>query len=239
MAKFSISYFKCLCCTFCILIEHYFISCCVLATELLAKCERIRNYEGWPKNKFASCIFQIVYFWFISSYNKNTHFNFYDWQFTFHCSPHHEWGICHIVKLAFQFTVDRRARYRREDPDPLYCTWLIREEVELELHPISGPCLGTRARFLSFNRIQSRAIIGLLTGHNTLRRHLHLLGLLDSPLCRRCAAEEETSAHILCDCEALASLIHAYLGSFSLEPEDIKSISLGATWKFSKVTGLP
>lgn len=79
---------------------------------------------------------QVVYFkLFISSYNKNTHFNFYDWQFTFNCSPHHEWGVCHIVKLAFQFTVDRRARYRREDPDPLYYTWLMMEEVELELHP--------------------------------------------------------------------------------------------------------
>ena len=29
------------------------------------------------------------------------------------------------------------------------------------------------------------------------------------------------------------------LGSFFLDPEDIKSISLGATWNFSKVTGLP
>jgi len=48
-----------------------------------------------------------------------------------------------------------------------------------------------------------------------------------------------TSAHILCECEALASLRHAYLGSFFLEPEDIKSLSLGAIWKFSKVTGLP
>ena len=34
-------------------------------------------------------------------------------------------------------------------------------------------------------------------------------------------------------------LRHAYLGSFFLDPEDIKSIRLWATWKFSKVTGLP
>jgi len=97
----------------------------------------------------------------------------------------------------------------------------------------------TRARFLSFNRTQSRAVIGLLTGHNTLRRHLHLLGFLDNPLCRRCGMEEGTSAHILCDYEALSSLRHAYLGSFFLEPEDIKSISLGAIRNFSKVAGLP
>jgi hypothetical protein len=41
---------------------------------------------------------------------------------------------------------------------------------------ISGPRLGAKARFLFFNRTQSRAVTGLLTGHNTLRRHLHLMG---------------------------------------------------------------
>jgi len=41
------------------------------------------------------------------------------------------------------------------------------------------------------------------------------------------------------ECEALASLRHAYLGSFFLEPKDIKSLSLGAIWNYSKVTGLP
>jgi hypothetical protein len=108
-----------------------------------------------------------------------------------------------------------------------------------ELHVNSGPCLGVKARILSFNRIQSRVVTGLLTGHNTLRRHLHLLGLSDSPLCRRCGAENETPDHILCECEGLASLRHAYLGSFFLEPEDIKNISMGVIWNFSKATGLP
>jgi hypothetical protein len=57
--------------------------------------------------------------------------------------------------------------------------------------------------------------------------------------CRKCGAEDETSTHILCECEALASLRHAYLGSFFLEPEDIKGINLGAIWNFSKATALP
>jgi len=65
------------------------------------------------------------------------------------------------------------------------------------------------------------------------------MGLSDSPVCKRCAAEDKNSAYILCECEALASLRHAYLGSFFLEPEDIKCISLGAIWNFSKATGLP
>jgi len=93
--------------------------------------------------------------------------------------------------------------------------------------------------FLSFNRTQSSAVTDLLTGQNTLRRHLHLMRLSDSPLCRRCGAGDGTSAHILCEFEALASLRHAHLGSFFLEPEDIKIISLGAIWNFSKAIGLP
>jgi hypothetical protein len=92
-------------------------------------------------------------------------------------------------------------------------------------------------QLLSLER--SRVVTVLLTGHNTLRRHLYLLGLLDSPLYRKCGMEEETSAHFLCGCEALASFRHAQLGSFFLEPENIKSINLGAIWSFSKATGLP
>ena len=104
---------------------------------------------------------------------------------------------------------------------------------------ISGHCLGAKARFLSFNRAQSRAITGLFTRRNTLRRNLVLIGLSDSPLFRRYGTEEEISAHILYECEALVSHRHVCLGSFFLEPEDIKSISTEAIWNFSKVTGLP
>ena len=60
-----------------------------------------------------------------------------------------------------------------------------------------------------------------------------------SPLCRRCGVMEETSTHILCECESLASLRHAYLGFFFLEPKDIQRISLGAIWSFSNDSRLP
>jgi hypothetical protein len=67
---------------------------------------------------------------------------------------------------------------------------------------ISGSNLAIGARLLSFNRTQSRAVIGLLTGHNTLRIYLHVMGLSADPNCRKCGTEEETSVHILCECEA-------------------------------------
>jgi hypothetical protein len=58
---------------------------------------------------------------------------------------------------------------------------------------ILGPKLATRAQLSSFNRTQSRALIGLLTGHNTLRRHLYVMGMSNNPTCRKCGTEEETS----------------------------------------------
>jgi len=48
----------------------------------------------------------------------------------------------------------------------------------------------------------------------------------------------KTSVHILCECEALASLRHAYLGSFFLDLEDIRVLGRGAIWNFAKGTGL-
>jgi hypothetical protein len=64
------------------------------------------------------------------------------------------------------------------------------------------------------------------------------MGLRDSPLYRKCGAEEETSAHVLCECEALATHRHTYLGSFFLDPEDVRELNLGANWNFIKRTGL-
>jgi len=42
---------------------------------------------------------------------------------------------------------------------------------------ILGPSPAVKTRFLSFTRTQSRVVTGLLTGHNSLRRHLHFMGL--------------------------------------------------------------
>jgi hypothetical protein len=94
-------------------------------------------------------------------------------------------------------------------------------------------------KLLHFARSVGVLVTGLLTGHNTLRRHLCLMRLMDSPLCRKCGGEDGTSAHILYRCEAVALIRHAYLGSPFLEPEDIKSQTLGSIWHFSKAAGLP
>jgi hypothetical protein len=103
---------------------------------------------------------------------------------------------------------------------------------------ISGPRTAAKTTLMCFNWAESRVVIDLLTGHNTLRRHLHVMGLVDSPLCRKCGAGEGTSAHVLCECEALATLRHIYLEFFFLDPEDVRRLSLRAIWNFFGRTGL-
>jgi len=73
---------------------------------------------------------------------------------------------------------------------------------------------------LSINGTQSRVVTGLLTGHNNPRGHFYLMALNNCPWYMRCGAEDETSAHTLCECEALATLRHVHL-SFPVDQVDI------------------
>ena len=76
---------------------------------------------------------------------------------------------------------------------------------------ISDPTPITNTNLLFFHRTQYRVVNGLLAGpKKTLRRHPYITGLVDSPVCTRCEAEEEISAHVLCECEALTTLRHTY-----------------------------
>ena len=54
--------------------------------------------------------------------------------------------------------------------------------------------------------------------------------------CRRCGAEEETSANTVCRSEAPATLTHTHLDSFFLDPENVRHLNLGVIWNFIKGT---
>ena len=65
-----------------------------------------------------------------------------------------------------------------------------------------------------------------------------MMRLSNNLTCKKCGTEEETSVHIVGECEALASLRRTYPGSLFLDPKDIKKLSIGAIWNFAKGTGL-
>jgi hypothetical protein len=103
---------------------------------------------------------------------------------------------------------------------------------------ISGPSPTLKIRLL-YCTLQSRVVTGLLSGHSTLSRHSYIMVLFDSPFCRRCGAEEETSDYVLCECGTLTTLRRTNLGFFFLDLKDVRSLSLGAIWNFSRGTGRP
>lgn len=42
----------------------------------------------------------------------------------------------------------------------------------------------------------------MITGHCSLRKHLHKIGKATEPDCRLCGMDDETAFHILCECPA-------------------------------------
>jgi len=52
-------------------------------------------------------------------------------------------------------------------------------------------------KYLAMTRKKLRLTVGFLTGHCQLRKHLHTMGLVDTPLCRMCEQEDETVGHVL------------------------------------------
>ena len=123
-------------------------------------------------------------------------------------------------------------------PEP--ALWVSRQNIRKKIkcwidrqHMVMcwGPSTQRQAQKLILGPSATAKVPGLLlasfTGHNTLRRHLHLVGLMASPLCRRCGTEEETSAHVLNTCEALVTPRHTYLGSLFLDSENVRSLVLG------------
>jgi hypothetical protein len=92
---------------------------------------------------------------------------------------------------------------------------------------ISGLSLAAKAQLLSLTGQNPGSLLAFL--QYTLIRHSYLMEFISNSTCRMCGTEEETSVHILCKCEALASLRHAHVGSFFLDTDDSRVLSIGAT----------
>ncbi|KAK9499414.1 hypothetical protein O3M35_002456 [Rhynocoris fuscipes] len=71
---------------------------------------------------------------------------------------------------------------------------------------IKGRSKSFTADLLNQERKIVRMVVGLLTGHCRLNKHMYNMRLADDDLCRFCLEEEETAVHVLCQCEGLARL---------------------------------
>ncbi len=53
---------------------------------------------------------------------------------------------------------------------------------------------------IELNRQNLRIAVGFITGHYKFRKHLHRIGLADSPQCRFCEEEDEDAHHLIWRC---------------------------------------
>jgi hypothetical protein len=84
-----------------------------------------------------------------------------------------------------------------------------------------------------------RLVVGLLTGHCHLRRHLHRLGTYkEEPVCRRCGMGEETAHHILFECQALGRIRSSALGPLGFQLETIHQEPIKALLDLIRKAGI-
>ncbi|VEN58452.1 unnamed protein product [Callosobruchus maculatus] len=126
----------------------------------------------------------------------------------------------------------------RVDPDKHSLRWNnisghLRQAREL----LAGPAERIGRFCLSLDRSNLRLLVGLLTGHNTFRRHLFVTRVVNDPTCTWCGEEKESSAHILCRCETLGYHRQTMLGTRTLEPIEIKRIGPKNVLAFAKRAG--
>ena len=138
------------------------------------------------------------------------------------------------------------ARFQFIGPEPaIYCStsyiksvimeWAGKEQYKLWNAAIGcrqakailpSPCDRISVSLRNLQRQDLRAVVGVLSGHAPVARHLFIMKLCDSPMCTRCGLAEETTAHFLCDCEAFSSLRLQLLGKPVLAVEEVKNLSV-------------
>ena len=66
------------------------------------------------------------------------------------------------------------------------------------------------------NRKNAMYATQIITGHNTLNRHLHLMNIAETPSCEKCGEEPETIEHLIKSCPAYLQKRKQKLGEFIL-----------------------
>jgi hypothetical protein len=102
---------------------------------------------------------------------------------------------------------------------------------------LKKPSAKKAGELLKLSRNRLRTMTGLLTGHCNLKGHLFNLGLVMSPKCNRWKQTCEMASHVLCDCEALATVRFRHLGHF-MRLGNFEDISVSRILHFVQVAGL-
>jgi ribonuclease HI len=103
---------------------------------------------------------------------------------------------------------------------------------------LGGP-QGKSRNMLCLSRTKLRMLVGALTGHCWLRKHLHTMGVYTDDLeCRACCEEDETTEHVLCECHALARTRLDMLGKAYPSPDEYRTFAIPDILRFLEKSDL-
>jgi hypothetical protein len=102
---------------------------------------------------------------------------------------------------------------------------------------IKRACLKLARYLRNLPRTKLGVLIGLLTGHVRLNKHLHKIGLLSDPTCAACGFEEESALYFMCVCPALANLRTQIFGEPILSGSEYEGMSAGSFLQFAAKSG--
>ena len=111
----------------------------------------------------------------------------------------HKWAIREQIRLWHQHQGCRQGKFLLQKYNSTLTKYAI------------GPC-----------KRDLRILVGLLTGHNWLNRHLKVMNIKENSLCPLCDEDEETSVHLLGNCPATMVNRNALTGACTLTPEDLR-----------------
>ena len=112
--------------------------------------------------------------------------------------------------------------YKQQTDAELISRWTSRWKTEMPCRQTKLWCGGPRGHIikrkdlLKLNRNNLGMMVQVITGHNSLQRHLGLCYSDEEPTCRQCCEEEETSWHLIAECPAWSRTRNDILGNFSL-----------------------
>jgi ribonuclease HI len=97
--------------------------------------------------------------------------------------------------------------------------------------------VGDREYLGSLHRGDLRLMVAIFTGHCTLNRHMHLLGIADSAGCPKCGSrEEDTPDHFMGRCPVFAMKRLGVFGMVTLDPGEWRTFKVERILRYVKET---
>ena len=95
----------------------------------------------------------------------------------------------------------------------------------------------SRARYaLRLSRKHLITLVGILTGHADLNRHLFIMGVSQDLKCPFCQEDEDTSLHFIAQCSALMLLQKEIFGDYTISLDILSNIHWFLILKFAKAS---